>query len=88
MNLPYNRRRSNGFEDARFWFMPKPNQILPNLPKFYINFTQFIQIYSNFTQICSNFAQIYLKKFARECGSIPKFYATDFHTKVTKTRTT
>jgi len=37
--------------DARFWFLSKPNQILPNLFKF--------------IQTCPNFTQIYLKKFAR-----------------------
>jgi len=30
-------RRSNVFRDAKFWFLPKPTQILPNLPKFYPN---------------------------------------------------
>jgi len=38
----HSHRRSNVFGDARFWFLPKPNQILP----------EFYPIYRNFTQIC------------------------------------
>jgi len=40
----HSRKRSNVFGNARFWFLPKPNQILPkfysiylNLPKYYPN---------------------------------------------------
>jgi len=53
----HSHRRSNVFGDAKFRFLPKPNQILPNLSKFYLS--KFIQPY--ITQICPNFAQIYLK---------------------------
>jgi len=62
--LVHIRRRSNVFGDARFWFLSKPNQILPNLPRF-------VQISLKFAQIGLNFVQICLKKVARESGCIP-----------------
>jgi len=82
--IKHSCRRSNVFEDARVWFLLKPNQISPNFTIFskfyqiYPNFTQFIQINPNFSQILPKFAQIGLnlpkfsKIFARWCcGCIP-----------------
>jgi len=43
----------NVFEDARFLFLPKPNQILPNFTKF----TQILPSLSKFTKILAKFAQ-------------------------------
>jgi len=40
-DFKHNRKKSNVFEDAKFWFLPKPNQILPN-------FTPFIQVLPKF----------------------------------------
>jgi len=49
------------FGDASFWFLPQPNQSLPNfiqtLPD-YPNLTQISQIFSKFAQILSRFAEI------------------------------
>jgi len=75
----HTRRRSNVFGDARFWFLPKPNQILPNLIKFYPNFTKSNQILPNlikfypnftkFTQILPKLYQIY-SNFTQICPNL------------------
>jgi len=73
--LWHSRRRSNVFWDARFSFLPKPNQILPKFYPIYPNFTQFTQIlpnYPDFIQILPNLPKIY-PNFTQICPNWPKF---------------
>jgi len=60
----HRRRRSSVFGNARFWFLPKPNQILPKFCTIYSNLLKF---YPNLPKFCLNFTQICLNLLG-ECG--------------------
>jgi len=72
----HSRRRSDFFRDIRFWFLPKSNQIYPNLttPNFASILHKSNKIFSYSPQFCPNLINFNNKIFARVCSCIPSSY--------------